>query len=250
MGLYMQRILKTLPVLTVALSFMILFASMGVAQSRPNQAGPQAMVLDAVGDFGILPQHSEVSHVFWLRNRGQAPLTVEKIKPGCSCTSVSDVDKPIQPGDSVAIEVSFRSGRYRGKVHKKTRVFTDDPDREEVLLHIIADVVDDDEPAGPVKIKPFEVVLKARDDTVGTQSDTLAFSTGEDGEYRIEFIDGPEVVEVTPGDQQLLTKDSPMKIVFEVLEPTPAASLKTSYFSFRVLKSDTTRITIPVTIDD
>lgn len=250
MGLYMQRILKTLPVLTVALSCMILLPSVGDAQNRPNQAGPQAMVLDAVRDFGILPQHSEVSHVFWLRNRGQAPLTVEKIKPGCSCTSVSEIEKPIQPGDSAAVEVSFRSGRYRGKVHKKTTVFTDDPDREEVLLHIIARVVDDDESAGPLKIEPFEVALKARDDTVGTQSDTVAFSTEEDGEHRLEFVDGPQVVDVSPGDQQLLTKGSPTQITFEVLEPTPAASLKTSSFSFRVLQSDTTVITIPVTIDD
>ncbi len=33
-------------------------------------------------DFGYCPQNSKVSHVFWLHNRGDDTLKIEKVVPG------------------------------------------------------------------------------------------------------------------------------------------------------------------------
>lgn len=220
----------------------------GKGSAKPPQ--PQAMVLDAVRDFGYLPQRAEVSHTFWLQNRGRAPLHVNKIKPGCSCTSVPTIREPIPPGDSVAIEVSFRSGRYRGRVHKKTTVYTDDPQREELELHIIADVVKNDQPAGPVMAEPFELVLEAVNDTVRAQSDTLNWTTEEEGEYRIEFVSGPDGVHVMMGDTLAVTATNPKAIAFGVPSSIAVPEISTACFGFRVIGSDTTWVTVPVTIED
>ena len=33
-------------------------------------------------DFGYCPQNSKVSHVFWLHNKGDDTLVIEKVVPG------------------------------------------------------------------------------------------------------------------------------------------------------------------------
>lgn len=246
----MQR-LKT--IITTALALMSLASGLpadGHGKAKPDKPQPQAMVLQAVRDFGFLPQRAEVSHTFWLQNRGRAPLNVSKIKAGCSCTSASKISKPVNPGDSAAVEIRFRSGRYRGKVHKKTTVFTDDPKREELELHIIATVVEKDQPAGPVMVEPFRILLTAEGDTIGTQAaDTLVFSTEEEGEYRVEFESGPQGVRVETANHGALTAGAPVAFAVEVTEPQPAPYLSTASFGFRVIGSDTTGISIPVTIE-
>ena len=77
-------------------------------------------------DFGYLPQKSEVNHTFYINNLDSKPLTVTKINAGCSCTSTSEIKDPIAPGDSAAIVITLKSGRYRGKIKKTTEVYTDD----------------------------------------------------------------------------------------------------------------------------
>ncbi len=245
----MERVLKTI-LSTVVLALLLApgLRTVGSAKGQPGKPQPQAIVLEAARDFGFLPQRAEVSHTFWLQNRGRAPLHVTKIKAGCSCTSVSEIDEPIEPGDSVAITVSFRSGRYRGKVHKKTTVYTDDPKRGELELHIIANVVKGDESAGPVFVEPFEVAFEAEDDTVGIQAGSLIFSTEQEGEYRVEFEQGPEGAKVEVENPRVLSTGQPVTITFEVTEPLPAQRLSTSSFGFRVIGPDTARISIPITI--
>lgn len=245
----MQHLKTTI---TMALALMSLAGGLpadGHGKTKPGKPQPQAMVLDAVRDFGFLPQRAEVSHTFWLQNRGRAPLNVSKIKAGCSCTSASKISKPINPGDSAAVEIRFRSGRYRGKVHKKTTVFTNDPMREELELHIIATVVEKDQPAGPVMVEPFRILLVAEGDTIRTQVDTLVFSTEEESEYRIEFSGGPQGVKVETVDPGALTAGAPVAFTVEVVEPQPTPYLSTASFGFRVIGSDTTGISVPVTIE-
>lgn len=45
-------------------------------------AVPRLTIDEANFDFGYAPQHSKVSHVFWLRSTGDDTLKILNVKPG------------------------------------------------------------------------------------------------------------------------------------------------------------------------
>lgn len=46
------------------------------------QAAPHLTIRDAAFDFGFVPQHSKISHTFWLLSTGDDTLKITKIVPG------------------------------------------------------------------------------------------------------------------------------------------------------------------------
>ena len=47
-----------------------------------GQAAPHLSIREPVFDFGYVPQHSKISHVFWLQNTGNDTLKILKVQPG------------------------------------------------------------------------------------------------------------------------------------------------------------------------
>ncbi|RKX22238.1 MAG: hypothetical protein DRP51_02780 [Candidatus Zixiibacteriota bacterium] len=45
-------------------------------------ADPAMTIPESVFDFGYVPQHSKISHVFWLHSTGTDTLKILKVKPG------------------------------------------------------------------------------------------------------------------------------------------------------------------------
>ena len=45
-------------------------------------AAPHLTIKDAAFDFGFVPQHSKISHVFWLYSTGDDTLKITKVQPG------------------------------------------------------------------------------------------------------------------------------------------------------------------------
>lgn len=45
-------------------------------------ADPAMTIPESVFDFGYVPQHSKISHVFWLHSTGTDSLKIIKVKPG------------------------------------------------------------------------------------------------------------------------------------------------------------------------
>ena len=45
-------------------------------------AEPAMTIPESVFDFGYVPQHSKISHVFWLHSTGTEELKILKVKPG------------------------------------------------------------------------------------------------------------------------------------------------------------------------
>ncbi|MCX6835851.1 MAG: hypothetical protein NTW07_12120 [candidate division Zixibacteria bacterium] len=48
----------------------------------PGFAAPLMVIPEIEFDFGYVPQNSEISHVFWIFNRGDDSLKIEKVVPG------------------------------------------------------------------------------------------------------------------------------------------------------------------------
>ncbi len=44
--------------------------------------GPNLTIPESAFDFGYVPQHAKVSHIFWLYSTGDSTLRITKIIPG------------------------------------------------------------------------------------------------------------------------------------------------------------------------
>lgn len=67
--------MKKLTAIIIVLAAMMLAA--GIASAAPRLTIPEDSF-----DFGYVPQHSKISHVFWLYSTGDDSLKVVKVKPG------------------------------------------------------------------------------------------------------------------------------------------------------------------------
>ncbi|GAB4326424.1 MAG: hypothetical protein Kow0074_20960 [Candidatus Zixiibacteriota bacterium] len=126
----------------------------GSQSQSEAMASPLLVLHNPTFDFGYIPQRSHVSHRFWVHNGGDAPLTIERIDVGCWCTSTSDVNDPIPPGDSAAILVTLNTSIIQGHVRKWIKVFTSIAREEHERLWIRGYVLTDNEPTGVYRVTP------------------------------------------------------------------------------------------------
>ena len=66
-------------------------------------------IIPAEFDFGNIPKEQPVSKVFKLKNTGDKPLTIQDAKASCGCTVPKKPEKPILPGETGDLEVTFTS---------------------------------------------------------------------------------------------------------------------------------------------
>lgn len=60
-------------------------------------------------DFGKIPQGKPVSYDFTFTNAGSEPIIINKVESTCGCTVPSYTEKPIKPGESGSITVTFNA---------------------------------------------------------------------------------------------------------------------------------------------
>jgi len=122
-----------------------------VAWAAAAYAAPQIAVDRPVYDFGSIHQGKKVVHVFTIRNKGDAPLSIKEIKPSCGCTAVTSSLSVIPPGKSGTIQATFDSTQYSGTVHKTIAVHTDDPKVSSTTLTLKGTIAEN------IQIKPAEL---------------------------------------------------------------------------------------------
>lgn len=125
----------------------------------PASAHPRAVVDEPRFDFGTVLDGAVIVHDFVVRNSGDAPLLINKVKTVCGCTSV-DYAREIQPAAEGRITIKAATRGYGGRVFSKpVTVFTNDPGQGRLTLHI----------AGKVdrfaRIEPRGVLLKGASGT-------------------------------------------------------------------------------------
>ena len=75
-------------------------------------------------NFGKITQGESVSHQFVFTNTGQAELIINNAKGSCGCTVPKWPRKPIAPGESEEIKVTFNSAGKSGKQSKTITLVT------------------------------------------------------------------------------------------------------------------------------
>ena len=78
-------------------------------------------------DFGERKIGEIFDHTFILKNTGEAPLHIKKIRATCGCTIPSLTVKTIMPGKSTPLRVKIDLTRRKGPQRKSVRIETNDP---------------------------------------------------------------------------------------------------------------------------
>lgn len=210
--------------------------------------GPKAEIHPSQWDYGYLPQKAKLNHTFYLCNVGDEPLVVNKIKAGCSCTSVSKIDKPIVPGDSAAIEIIFKSGRYLREVRKVTTIFTNCKDTSLSEITLTAYVYKDGDDNMPVSLKPGKLKWTPDDGgkIKGVDTVTINNNSNEILNAGLQFIN-KELFEISGLPEQIKPGAKAEMIISN--KPTEI-DITDSYhkIGLRFTGSDTIILTLPIEI--
>ena len=123
------------------LGIMLLMAGAAKAQDAKTQSGPEIEFEKTVHDYGDVPYNGNGECEFRFTNTGDAPLLIQKPKSSCGCTIPSWPDKPILPGESEVIKVTYRTNRC-GSFNKTVTVTSNAVNNPTVVLHIQGRVLD------------------------------------------------------------------------------------------------------------
>lgn len=77
--------------------------------------------------FGLIKKDSKVEHVFKFKNTGNSDLIISNAKGSCGCTIPEYPKKPIKPGATGEIKVSFNSEGKIGQQRKSITIFSNTP---------------------------------------------------------------------------------------------------------------------------
>jgi len=93
-------------------------------------------------DFGAIPQGEVATVQIPVRNTGKADLKIESVSTSCGCTTADVQPTVIPPGGEGTLTIRYDSGSHpdTGKIRRDVFVATNDPDEQEVVVIITADV--------------------------------------------------------------------------------------------------------------
>ena len=89
----------------------------------------QVEVKEGAFDFGKLKGGEVVTHTFQIKNTGTGNLLIRNIDTSCGCTTPSYNKKPIKPGETGKIEITFDTKGRSGKQYKVIQVFANIPEK-------------------------------------------------------------------------------------------------------------------------
>ena len=156
---------KTRLILKLVLSMMILIFTPLPALAEGG--GAKIFLPQTVWEFGRIPEGSEVSHVYPIKNIGTDTLKITEIKTSCGCTKAPLNKWAIAPGDSGKIEFIFAAGRHEGEEVKSASISSNDTSLSEVKIFLSGKLVVNISFSLPVTISPSRIDF----DSAGEGSD-------------------------------------------------------------------------------
>ncbi len=128
-----QRKAKIITVLAVF--FLILFLA---GCSKPKE--PRLLLSEESWHYGEVLPDQIVSHLFTLKNDGEAKLIIESVYSSCSCVTVELTDKEIAAGKETQLKATFDPSGYEGKVTKQIIIKSNDPENPEKRIDLSINV--------------------------------------------------------------------------------------------------------------
>lgn len=88
----------------------IISISMHAQESKSTDLGVFSFDLEEI-DYGTINQHDNGNRTFTFTNRGRAPIIIADVKTTCGCTVPTFTKKPIIPGETGEISISYATNR-------------------------------------------------------------------------------------------------------------------------------------------
>ena len=149
----MKSVLVTVLVAGGLLSVAVWFARRGEVPVRPLAPASTAVDPDALPiakeppypravidrtdlDFGVMEVSQESKHIFRVTNKGEAPLLLKKGATTCQCTLSKVAEKPIPPGETAEIELTWKPEMATEQFDKGATIYTNDPNMRSFQLSI------------------------------------------------------------------------------------------------------------------
>lgn len=147
-------------------------------------------------DFGtVIEQGGLVSHMFSIYNTGTKPLVLTRVTASCGCTQPKWDKRPIAPGDSSNVIVSYNPQGRLGSFYKTVHIYSNGKEGA-YLLGVKGEVVS--KPAEPEMVYPYKI------GTLKVHSQKVLFSTIRPDESLSEtiyvFNDTPNPMTVKIGE--------------------------------------------------
>ena len=160
-------------------------------------------------DFGTVAERGgKVSCEFTFTNRGEAPLIIRRVEPGCGCAVARWPRRPVAPGEEGRIVVTFNPQGREGKFLKRVMVYTNAaPPNHELRIE------------GSVSRTFADILKEYPHEAGGMRYDTAAVTLGRHA-YRVvrllnagketltvERAEAPEGVEIRVAFKKLRPKE-------------------------------------------
>jgi hypothetical protein len=91
-------------------------------------------------DFGTVDAGGELPASFRVTNSGGRRLILLEKSRSCGCLATGRPEILVQPGQSVDLEITLKTGRLRGPIRKAVYYYTNDPKRPLLTLTMTAEV--------------------------------------------------------------------------------------------------------------
>ncbi len=85
-------------------------------------------------DYGKIKKNSDGNRSFIFKNVGTKPITINKVKGSCGCTVATKPNKPVMPGETAEIGVTYATNRVGG--FSKTITITSDASEARKVLRV------------------------------------------------------------------------------------------------------------------
>lgn len=127
-------------------------------------------------NFGSMDKGETRKHQFVIRNTGEAPLRLKLLDTSCKCTLSAFEQATVEPGESVEVELEWKSQDYLASFSQNARIQTNDPDLRTLELRVMGAVVVPIRPSPEyIAVGGFQVAdgFEASVDVYGHKSETL-----------------------------------------------------------------------------
>lgn len=117
------------------LFYLISLALPAAAQRRGSETAVTGMEFEAVEhNFGrISERRNKVSHTFRYTNTGDKPLVITRITTTCKCVGHSYSKKPVAPGATGTITISYNPKKQEGVFYKVIQIYANTPEQRHVI---------------------------------------------------------------------------------------------------------------------
>jgi hypothetical protein len=166
-------------------------------------SGPKIEFDQSMQNVGKVPYGTAAKTSFFFTNKGDVPLIIKSVSADCGCTKALIGSREIAPHSRGEIKASFDTeGLKAGRKEKHVYVASNDAERSEVTLRIIAEVIKDleAEPSSITKtLDKFQetVIFPVKITNSSTVAHNIVGVKSPEGDAKVALE--PSHLSVTPG---------------------------------------------------